>query len=355
MSRDTKVVFLHHPTLVSPVDLINSEILFRVSLGACGATLPEAQAMWTDHQDVRGLGSAFHCGTKDGSVSDSRQRGSQSQQPSVQEAICPPFCRPGDTLTILCLVFSREHSLSPGGSRLWAARGPDPGHVDTPLYHIRQLSRQVGDAGSSVQPRHLQPAECPKLDSEISSAEMMPFSALRNRDFRKRHPSETGWLESSVPLWKANAPCKVPHRTTPRWSLRPPSETPASCAALPNGICLASTVSLCTRPLPMCAALGATRARTPAHRPSGPLNGGGKGGGGTGTEDPPGGPTAATAAGLPVGAGSAPCCVLRGHLRTALRHAGPLGVGHQNVLTNEEAGPHARHGPGVGAGIPPPS
>ena len=105
----------------------------------------------------------------------------------------------------------------------------------------------------------------------------------------------------------------------------------------------------------LCAALGATRARTPAHRPSGPLNRGGKGGGGTGTEDPPGGPTAATAAGLPVGAGSAPCCVLRGHLRTALGHAGPLGVGHQNVLTNEEAGPHARHGPGVGAGIPPPS
>lgn len=64
----------------------------------------------------------------------------------------------------------------------------------------------------------------------------MPFSALRNRDFRKRHLSETGWLESSVPLWKADAPCNVLLRTTPRWSLRPPSETPASCAALPNSL-----------------------------------------------------------------------------------------------------------------------
>ena len=92
MSRDTKVVFLHHPTLVSPVDLINSEILFRVSLGACGATLPEAQAMRTDRQDDRGLGSAFHCGTKDGSVSNSRQCGSQSQQ---------PFCPGGHLSTLL--------------------------------------------------------------------------------------------------------------------------------------------------------------------------------------------------------------------------------------------------------------
>ena len=105
----------------------------------------------------------------------------------------------------------------------------------------------------------------------------------------------------------------------------------------------------------MCAAAGATGAETPAHRPSEPLNGGRKGGRGTDTEDPPGGSTAATAGGLPVGAGSAHCCVLRGHLRTALGHAGPLGVGHQNVLTNEEARPHARPGPGVGVGIPPPS
>ena len=39
VSRDTKVVFLHHPMLVFPVDLINSEILFRVSLGACSVAV----------------------------------------------------------------------------------------------------------------------------------------------------------------------------------------------------------------------------------------------------------------------------------------------------------------------------
>lgn len=183
----------------------------------------------------------------------------------------------------------------------------------------------------------------------------MPFSALRNRDSRKRHPSEMRWLESSVPLWKANAPCKVPHRTTPQWSLRPLSETPASCAALPNRFYLASTVNLYTRPLPMCVATGAAGVGTPAHRPSEPLNGGGKGGGGTDTEDGPGGSTAATAAGLPVGSGSAHCCVLRGCLGTALGHTGHLGVGHQNVVTNEEARLHTHHGSGVGVGIPPPS
>lgn len=175
----------------------------------------------------------------------------------------------------------------------------------------------------------------------------MPFSALRNRDFRKRHPGETGWLESSVPLWKADAPCNIPLRTTPRWSLRPPSETPASCAALPN-----SLRSVSVKAPPNVCGCGSRWAGTAAHRPSEPLNAGGKGGGSRDTADPPGG---STAAGLPVGAGSAHCCVLRGCLRTALGHTAHPGVGHQNVLTNEEAGLHARHGSGVGVGIPPPS
>lgn len=59
------------------------------------ATLPEAQAMRTDRLDVRGLGSAFHCGTEDGSVQTAGSVGVSHSSPSVREAICPPSVVPG--------------------------------------------------------------------------------------------------------------------------------------------------------------------------------------------------------------------------------------------------------------------
>lgn len=170
MRRDTEVVFLHHLMLVFPADLTNSESSSEPDWGPAVPqshldALPEAQAMQTDRQDFRGLGSTFHCGTKDGSVSERGQRGSQSQQ---------PFCPRGGLSTLLPSWGHAECSVpclfqgtvsGPWWQPSLCSWRPGPRPGNTPLHHARQLSCQVGDAGSSVQPRCLQPAEHPQLDS----------------------------------------------------------------------------------------------------------------------------------------------------------------------------------------------
>ncbi|KAM7243456.1 hypothetical protein CapIbe_005950 [Capra ibex] len=68
--------------------------------------------MRTDRQDVRGLGSTFHCGAEDGSAQTAGSVGVSHSSPSVREAICLPSVVPG-ALTGLFLVSSREPSLGP--------------------------------------------------------------------------------------------------------------------------------------------------------------------------------------------------------------------------------------------------
>ena len=82
-----------------------------------------------------------------------------------------------------------------------------------------------------------------------------------------------------------------------------------------------------------------------------PPSGGGKGGGSRDTADPPGGQQQP---GCPSGL-LCPLLCPGGLPEDSFGHSAHPGVGHQNVLTNAEAGPHARHGSGGGVGIPPPS